>query len=77
MLLLARDATVAYCQSRTRDLKRIVAGANIVVAAVGQPELIKSAWIKPGAVVVDAGYKLGKAAAVCVADLTVSRSAAS
>lgn len=55
MLLLARDATVTYCHSRTRDLERIVAGADIVVAAVGRPELIKGAWIKPGAVVVDAG----------------------
>ncbi|WP_431874209.1 bifunctional 5,10-methylenetetrahydrofolate dehydrogenase/5,10-methenyltetrahydrofolate cyclohydrolase [Amycolatopsis sacchari] len=56
MLLLARDATVTYCHSRTRDLAEHVARADIVVAAVGRPELIRGEWIKPGAVVVDAGY---------------------
>lgn len=59
MLLLARDATVTYCHSRTVDLDRMVAAADIVVAAVGRPELIRGAWIKPGAVVVDAGYNRG------------------
>lgn len=59
MLLLAGNATVTYCHSRTVDLPRIVAGADIVVAAVGQPELIKGAWIKPGSVVIDAGYNPG------------------
>lgn len=59
MLLLARDATVTYCHSRTVDLPGIVAAADIVVAAVGQPELINGAWIKPGSVVIDAGYNPG------------------
>jgi len=59
MLLLARNATVTYCHSRTSDLPGLVADADIVVAAVGQPELIKGAWIKPTAVVVDAGYNPG------------------
>ncbi|MDT5340534.1 MAG: methylenetetrahydrofolate dehydrogenase / methenyltetrahydrofolate cyclohydrolase [Mycobacterium sp.] len=59
MLLLARDATVTYCHSRTTDLPRIVAEADMVIAAVGQPELIKGAWIKPGAVIIDAGYNPG------------------
>ena len=59
MLLLARNATVTYCHSRTIGLPRIVADADIVIAAVGQPELIKGAWIKPAAVVVDAGYNPG------------------
>lgn len=59
MLLLGRNATVTYCHSRTVDLPRIVADADIVVAAVGQPELIKGAWIKPGSVVIDAGYNPG------------------
>jgi methylenetetrahydrofolate dehydrogenase (NADP+) / methenyltetrahydrofolate cyclohydrolase len=59
MLLLGRNATVTYCHSRTRDLPRIVADADLVVAAVGRPELIKGAWIKPGAVVIDAGYNPG------------------
>ena len=59
MLLLARDATVTYCHSRTTDLAARVADADIVVAAVGRPELIKGDWIKPGATVIDAGYNPG------------------
>jgi methylenetetrahydrofolate dehydrogenase (NADP+)/methenyltetrahydrofolate cyclohydrolase len=59
MLLLARDATVTYCHSRTVDLHQMIAEADIVVAAVGKPELIKGDWIKPGAVVIDAGYNPG------------------
>ena len=59
MLLLARDATVTFCHSRTSDLAEQVTRADIVVAAVGRPELIKGEWIKPGAVVVDAGYSPG------------------
>lgn len=56
MLLLARDATVTYCHSKTVDLAHEVEDADIVVAAAGVPELVRGAWIKPGAVVVDAGY---------------------
>jgi methylenetetrahydrofolate dehydrogenase (NADP+) / methenyltetrahydrofolate cyclohydrolase len=59
MLLLARDATVTYCHSRTRRLAGIVATGDIVVAAVGRPEFVRGAWIKPGAVVIDAGYNPG------------------
>jgi methylenetetrahydrofolate dehydrogenase (NADP+)/methenyltetrahydrofolate cyclohydrolase len=59
MLLLGRDATVTYCHSKTRDLPDIVRTADIVVAAVGRPEFVKGHWIKPGAVVVDAGYNPG------------------
>lgn len=59
MLLLARDATVTYCHSKTVDLAGAVRQADIVVAAVGRPELIKGNWIKPGAVVIDAGYNPG------------------
>lgn len=59
MLLLGRNATVTYCHSRTVDLPRIVAEADVVIAAVGRPELIKGAWIKPGSVVIDAGYNAG------------------
>ncbi|WP_193045392.1 bifunctional 5,10-methylenetetrahydrofolate dehydrogenase/5,10-methenyltetrahydrofolate cyclohydrolase [Mycolicibacterium baixiangningiae] len=59
MLLLARDATVTYCHSRTVDLSQVVAEADIVVAGVGKPALIKGDWIKPGAVVIDAGYNRG------------------
>ncbi|WP_251012650.1 bifunctional 5,10-methylenetetrahydrofolate dehydrogenase/5,10-methenyltetrahydrofolate cyclohydrolase [Rhodococcus erythropolis] len=59
MLLLRRDATVTYCHSRTVDLAAHVGAADVVIAAVGVPELIKGAWIKPGAVVIDAGYNEG------------------
>jgi methylenetetrahydrofolate dehydrogenase (NADP+)/methenyltetrahydrofolate cyclohydrolase len=59
MLLLARDATVTYCHSKTTDLSAAVSEANIVIAAVGRPELIKGNWIKPEAVVIDAGYNPG------------------
>jgi methylenetetrahydrofolate dehydrogenase (NADP+)/methenyltetrahydrofolate cyclohydrolase len=59
MLLLARDATVTYCHSRTQDLAAIVRTADIVVAAVGRPHFVRGEWIKPGAVVIDAGYNEG------------------
>lgn len=59
MLLLQRDATVTYCHSRTTDLGGIIATGDIIVAAVGQPELVRGSWIKPGAVVIDAGYNEG------------------
>jgi methylenetetrahydrofolate dehydrogenase (NADP+)/methenyltetrahydrofolate cyclohydrolase len=59
MLLLARDATVTYCHSRTVDLPGIVRGADLVIAAVGRPRFVRGAWLKPGAVVIDAGYNAG------------------
>ena len=59
MLLLARDATVTYCHSHTEDLPAIVRTADIVVAAVGRPHFVRGDWIKPGAVVIDAGYNEG------------------
>ncbi len=54
-LLLARDCTVTIAHSRTRDLPAKVAQADIVVAAVGVPGLVKGEWIKPGATVIDIG----------------------
>ena len=59
MMLLARDATITICHSKTRGLAQFVSEADIVVAAVGRPELIRGEWIKPGAVVIDAGYNAG------------------
>ncbi|WP_432176116.1 bifunctional 5,10-methylenetetrahydrofolate dehydrogenase/5,10-methenyltetrahydrofolate cyclohydrolase [Streptomyces sp. Tue6028] len=59
MLLLGRDATVTYCHSRTKDLASVVREADIVVAAVGRPRLIRGKDVKPGAVVIDAGYNPG------------------
>jgi len=54
-LLLKRDATVTMCHSRTVDLPEIVRRADVVIAAVGRPRMIKGDWIKPGAAVVDVG----------------------
>jgi methylenetetrahydrofolate dehydrogenase (NADP+)/methenyltetrahydrofolate cyclohydrolase len=59
MMLLNANATVTICHSKTQDLSKIIRGADIVVGAVGKPEFIKGEWIKPGAVVVDAGYHPG------------------
>lgn len=59
MLLLARDATVTFCHSKTTGLPDVVRQGDLVVAAVGRAELIRGEWIKPGAVVIDAGYNPG------------------
>jgi len=55
MMLLQKNATVTICHSRTKDLKEKVKGADIVIAAVGVPEMVKGDWIKEGAVVIDVG----------------------
>jgi methylenetetrahydrofolate dehydrogenase (NADP+)/methenyltetrahydrofolate cyclohydrolase len=54
-LLIAADATVTICHSKTRDLGAVVAGADVLVAAIGRAQMIKGAWIKPGATVIDVG----------------------
>lgn len=54
-LLLARHATVTLCHSRTRDLAGEVGRADVVVAAVGQRELIRGDWLSPDAIVIDVG----------------------
>jgi methylenetetrahydrofolate dehydrogenase (NADP+)/methenyltetrahydrofolate cyclohydrolase len=54
-LLLAENLTVTIAHSRTRDLAAVVARADVLVAAVGLPEMIEGAWIKPGAIVIDVG----------------------
>jgi methylenetetrahydrofolate dehydrogenase (NADP+)/methenyltetrahydrofolate cyclohydrolase len=59
MLLLASNATVTYTHSKTQDLADIVRTADIVVAAVGRANFVKGSWLKPGAVVIDAGYNEG------------------
>jgi len=56
MMLLNKNATVTVCHSRTEDLQAHIKNADIVVGAVGVPQLIKKDWIKKGAVVIDAGY---------------------
>jgi methylenetetrahydrofolate dehydrogenase (NADP+) / methenyltetrahydrofolate cyclohydrolase len=54
-LLLSRNCTVTIAHSRTRDLPDVAAGADVLVAAVGRPEMVKGAWVKPGAIVIDVG----------------------
>jgi methylenetetrahydrofolate dehydrogenase (NADP+)/methenyltetrahydrofolate cyclohydrolase len=56
MMLLAANATVTICHSRTSNLADLVKQADIIVGAVGKAELIQHDWIKAGAVVVDAGF---------------------
>jgi len=56
MMLLNKNATVTICHSRTENLQSHIGNADIVVGAVGVPQLIKKDWIKKGAVVIDAGY---------------------
>jgi methylenetetrahydrofolate dehydrogenase (NADP+)/methenyltetrahydrofolate cyclohydrolase len=54
-LLLAANATVTTCHSRTRDLGEVCRRADVLVAAVGQPALVQGDWVKEGAVVIDVG----------------------
>jgi methylenetetrahydrofolate dehydrogenase (NADP+)/methenyltetrahydrofolate cyclohydrolase len=54
-LLLAKNATVTVAHSRTKDLPSVARRADILVAAVGRPEMIRGDWIKPGALVIDVG----------------------
>jgi methylenetetrahydrofolate dehydrogenase (NADP+)/methenyltetrahydrofolate cyclohydrolase len=56
LMLLAANATVTICHSRSRDLPSLVRQADVVVAAVGKPRFVKGDWVKDGAVLVDAGY---------------------
>jgi methylenetetrahydrofolate dehydrogenase (NADP+)/methenyltetrahydrofolate cyclohydrolase len=54
-LLLAANATVTIAHSRTKDLAAVCRNADILVAAVGRPEMVKADWVKPGATVIDVG----------------------
>jgi len=55
MLLLKRNATLTVCHSRTRNLPEVCRQADILIAAVGRPEMVKGDWVKPGAFVIDVG----------------------
>lgn len=55
MLLLHRNATLTVCHSRTADLPEVVRRADILIAAVGRPEMVRGDWLKPGVVVIDVG----------------------
>jgi len=74
MMLLAADATVSICHSKTPDLPGEIAKADILVAAIGRTELIQGAWIKPGAVVIDVGMNRN-AAGKLVGDVEFSTAA--
>ena len=54
-LLLAENCTVTICHSRTKDLASVCRRGDILVAAVGRPEMVKGDWVKPGACVIDVG----------------------
>jgi methylenetetrahydrofolate dehydrogenase (NADP+) / methenyltetrahydrofolate cyclohydrolase len=55
LLLVRANATMTICHSKTKNLKDVVRGADVLVAAVGRPEMVRGDWIKPGAVVIDVG----------------------
>jgi 5,10-methylene-tetrahydrofolate dehydrogenase/methenyl tetrahydrofolate cyclohydrolase len=55
MLLLHRNATITICHSRTQNLPGVCRRADILIAAVGRPEMVKADWVKPGAAVIDVG----------------------
>jgi len=54
-LLLAENATVTICHSKTRDLPELCKRADLLIAAIGKPEFVRGHWIKPGATVIDVG----------------------
>jgi methylenetetrahydrofolate dehydrogenase (NADP+)/methenyltetrahydrofolate cyclohydrolase len=58
-LLLAQSATVTICHSRTLDLAEVCRSADVLVAAVGQPELVRGDWVREGATVIDVGINRG------------------
>ena len=65
LLLLERHATVTVCHSRTTDLAGEVGRADVVVAATGQAGLVRGAWVRPGAVVIDVGMNRGADGKLC------------
>ncbi len=80
-LLTDANATVTIAHSRTRDLPEVVRRADIVVAAVGRPEMVRGDWIKPGATVIDVGINRlppeeGKTKGCLVGDVAFAEAAA-
>ena len=74
MLLLERHATVTLAHSRTADLAGVVAAADVVVAAVGKPEMIRGDWVKPGSTVIDVGINRN-AAGKLIGDVEFAKAA--
>lgn len=64
-LLLKRNATVTIAHSRTKDIEQIAAEADVLIAAVGKPRLIKANWVKEGAVVIDVGVNRDEQHKLC------------
>jgi methylenetetrahydrofolate dehydrogenase (NADP+)/methenyltetrahydrofolate cyclohydrolase len=62
-LLLRADCTVTVAHSKTRDLPAVCRSADILVAAVGRPQMVRGDWVKPGAIVIDVGINRVPAAA--------------
>ena len=75
-LLIAESCTVTVAHSRTRDLSSVIKRADIVVAAVGRPEMIKGEWLKPGATVIDVGINRTEAGLVGDVDFAGAMSVA-
>ena len=69
LLLLHRDATVTVCHSRSAGLPALCRTADILIAAVGRPELVKADWVKPGAFVIDVGVNAVAGAERLVGDV--------
>ena len=76
LLLLSASCTVTIAHSRTRDLPEVVRGADIVVAAVGRPGMVKGEWLKPGATVIDVGINRTEAGLVGDVDFASARQVA-
>ncbi len=77
-LLLREDCTVTIAHSRTRDLPEVVRRADIVVAAVGRPQMVRGDWLKPGATVIDVGINrisIGDGKTKLVGDVDLDTSA--
>ena len=55
LLLVRANATVTICHSRTKNLPDVVRQADVLVAAVGRPEMVRGDWVRPGAIVIDVG----------------------
>jgi methylenetetrahydrofolate dehydrogenase (NADP+)/methenyltetrahydrofolate cyclohydrolase len=75
LLLLHAHATVTVCHSRTKDLPAVCREADILVAALNQPEMITKEYVKPGAVVIDAGYSRPAAGGGDVGDVNTASAA--
>jgi methylenetetrahydrofolate dehydrogenase (NADP+)/methenyltetrahydrofolate cyclohydrolase len=75
-LLLNANSTVTVCHSRTRDLAAVCRRADILVAAVGSPELVRGDWVKPGAAVIDVGMNRTEAGLVGDVDFAAVREVA-